>query len=169
MRRHATILGLGDRGTSWAQTFVDAGWQVSAFDPDPDAFHALPRSVGVRREATISAAVRQADCILCCLPERLELIQMVMRRALAEAPANVALAIASRAHDVDTLQCCTIRPAQVVRLDETEEGGVILDLSGINTPEIKETAERTFAELAAIRSLRPADVQLDRPEGAKSA
>ena len=169
MSQRAAVLGLGERGTSWAQTLVDAGWDVAAFDPDPETIRSLEKAKGVRREATISAAVRGAECIFCCLPERLELVQMVMRRALAEAPEGVIVAISSRVYDVEALQNCTIRPGQVFRLSETEGGGVSLDVSNINTQGLKEAAERIFSELAAVRSLQYMAAETDQSEDAKSA
>ena len=169
MKRRTAILGLGRRGTTWAHTCLDAGWKVSAFDPAPEGFTGLAGVPGFRREMTISAAVERADWILCCLPERLELIQMVMQRALAAAPQGAIAAVATRVHDIETLQSCTIRPGQIVRLAETEEGGVSLDVTERNREDMRQAAERAFAELAAVRSLFPVGDQPDLSDGAQSA
>lgn len=148
MSRRAGILGLGRRGLAWARTCRDAGWHVSAFDPAPGAHPS-----GVSVAGTISAAVSRADWVFCCLPDRLELVRMVLQRAQSEAPANAILAVVSRDHDVEAVQSCAIRPAQVVRVDETGSGGIALDVTDRNPPELRHMAEATFAELAAIRSL----------------
>lgn len=169
MKRRAAILGLGTRGTGWAHTCLDAGWQVSAFDPAPDGLAGLTGLPGFRREMTISAAVKRADWILCCLPERLELIQMVMQRALAAAPEGAVAAVATRVHDTETLQNCTTRPGQIVRLAETETGGVTLDVTERNREETRQAAERAFAELAAVRSLLPVRDHPNLSDNAQSA
>ena len=169
MKRRVAILGLGARGNDWAHTCLGAGWTVDAFDPAPEGAAALAGEPGFRREATISGAVKRADWILCCLPERLELIQTVMQRALAAAPEGAVIAVATRVHDVDVLQNCTIRPGQIVRLAETEEGGVTLDVTKRNAEEMRQAVERAFAELAAVRSLQPAQPQPGLPDDAQSA
>lgn len=169
MSRRAAILGLGSRGASWAETCTDAGWDVRAFDSDPAVSQDLSKLPGYRRVSTISSAVRKADWVFCCLPERLELVQMMMRRALAEAPRSAVVAVASQTYDVEALQSCTIRPGQIFRLGETEEGGVALGLSERNDPETIRFVEQAFAELAAVRSLRPVMCQVDEPDDAKSA
>ncbi len=169
MKRRAAILGLGARGTVWAHTCLDAGWAVRAFDPAPDGLTGLTGVPGFRRERTISAAVERADWILCCLPERLELIQMVMQRALAAAPEGAVTAVATRTHDIEALQSCTSRPGQIFRLAETEEGGVSLDVTERNAEDMRQAAEGAFAELAAVRSLRLLEDQPDLSDDAQSA
>lgn len=169
MNRRAAILGLGSRGKGWAQTCLDAGWRVSAFDPAPESGAALLGTPGFRREMTISAAVDRADWILCCLPERLELIQMVLQRALAAGPEGAVAAVATRSLDIDLLQSCTIRPGQIVRLAETDEGSVTLDVTNRNEPGMRKAAERAFAELAAVRSLHAVECQTDHSDDVQSA
>ncbi|MEM7752595.1 MAG: NAD(P)-dependent oxidoreductase [Pseudomonadota bacterium] len=154
MSRRAAILGLGRRGEAWASLCLEAGWDVSAFDPAPNAASALARLPGTRRAETISTAVRGADWIVCSVPDRLELVQMVLQRAQAEMPPNGVVAVASPLYDVEALQSCTIRPGQIVRLAESEAGGVALDVTERNTPEFRMHAEALAAELAAVCSLR---------------
>lgn len=164
MSRSAAILGLGWRGEGWAGLCLQAGWRVCAFDPAPSAASAVVRLPGLDRRDTISSAVRGADWIVCSVPDRLELIQKVVQRAQAEAPENAIIAIASRDHDVETLQSCAVRPAQVVRLIDPTAGGVALDVSERNTADLKRLAKLLSAELAAIRSLRVGSA----PEGYES-
>ena len=54
------------------------------------------------------------SALLGCLPDRLELMQKVIQRAQAEAPEGAVVAVTSHQHDVDGVQGCAIRPAQVV-------------------------------------------------------
>ena len=86
MSRKAAILGLGERGSAWAEMFRDAGWRVSGFDPDPSVDGLPSGSRGWRKQETISSTVAYADWVVCCLPDRLELMLKVLQRAQAEAP-----------------------------------------------------------------------------------
>ncbi|MGR3514233.1 MAG: NAD(P)-binding domain-containing protein [Paracoccaceae bacterium] len=153
MSRRAAILGLGRRGEAWAGLCLNAGWEVRAFDPAPNAASAVARLSGLVREGTISGAVRGADWVICSVPDRLELIQMVLQRAQAEAPEAV-IAVASPLFDVDALQSCAIRPGQVVRVVDAEAGGVALDVTDRNAEPLRVMAEQLSTELAAVRSLR---------------
>jgi hypothetical protein len=152
MTRRAAILGLGSRGLFWADACDTSGWVLRAFDPDPLA-RALPK--GIRRESTISATVRGADWVICCLPERLELVQKVVQRAQAEAPREAIIAIDSDRFDIDTLQSCALRPAQVVRLTGNAADGVAFDVTDRNLPDLRRTLQADIAELAAVVSLMP--------------
>ena len=120
MSSKAAILGLGERGRAWAGMFRDAGWRVSGFDPDPSAMGLPTGSRGWRREQTISSTVAYADWVICCVPDRLELMQKIIQRAQAEAADAAVIAVTSRLHDVDAVQGCAIRPAQVVLITHIE-------------------------------------------------
>ena len=167
MSRRVAILGLGARGSRWAEAFRDSGWLVSGFDPDPAAGRRL--SADLRREQTISATVHGADWIFCCLPERLELMQMVLQRAQAEAPREAMIAVTSRAHDVEGVQTCTIRPAQVVRVAEADDGTLALDVTERNPTGTRAEAQQVLAELAAVLSLHPVGFEDGQDLGAESA
>jgi hypothetical protein len=169
MTRHAAILGLGTRGSGWASTCLAAGWDVHGFDPAPEGLITAFWPEGCRRETTISGAVHRAEVIVCCLPERLELVQMVLQRAQAEAPRTALIAIASRQFDIDALQGCALRPGQVIRLNETDDGAVALDVTDRNAPELRAEARSVFAEFAAVRSIYPAPTEDDHELGAESA
>lgn len=169
MSRKAAILGLGRRGEAWAQLCLNAGWLVRAFDPAPNAASAVARLPGLRREDTISAAVTGADWVICSVPDRLELIQTVVKRAQAEAPHHALVAVASPGHDIERLQACTMRPGQVVRLIETSAGGLAFDVTERNSGELKHLAEAFSTELAAIRSLRSAPGAYSGEADAESA
>lgn len=149
MSRNAAIIGLGRRGTRWARQALGAGWQVSGFDPDPAAGKVLAGQSDWRREATISATVRGADLVLCCLPERLELMQMVLQRAQAEVQDRAVIAVASDALDVEAVQGCAMRPGQVVVVNDARDGGVALEVTSRNDAAIRTRATELLVELAA--------------------
>ena len=150
MSVRGAILGLGRRGELWAELCLAAGWDLTAFDPSPGSAAAEVRLRGIRREATISAAVRRADWIFCCLPDRLELIQMVMQRAQAEAPDGAIIAVASPALDVEALQGCAMRPAHVLRISLASDGGCLLDVTDRNPEEVRDMAEAVATQLMAL-------------------
>ena len=156
MSRRVAILGLGDRGSRWADAFHTSGWLVSGFDPDAAAGRQLAGHADVRREQTISATVHGANWVFCCLPERLELMQMVLQRAQAEAPRDALIAVTSRDHDVEDIQNCVLRPPEVVRIVETEDGTLALDVTERNPSAVRAEAQQVLAELAAMLSLEPA-------------
>ncbi|MEO1536427.1 MAG: NAD(P)-binding domain-containing protein [Pseudomonadota bacterium] len=169
MNRNAAILGLGRRGEAWARLCLDAGWSVRAFDPAPNAASAVARLPGLKREDTISSAVRHANWIICSVPDRLELIQMVVQRAQAEAPQQAVVAVASPVFDIEAIQGCAIRPGQVLRLCETPGGGVALDVTERNAPDLKSLAQKLTMELAALRSLGDDPTTQDDGADAESA
>ena len=143
-------------GSSWASACLASGWQVRGFDPDPLAGRPLKDTPDFRREPTISAAVQPADLVFCCLPERLELVQMVLQRAQASAGSAAAVFVDTPSFDVDAVQACALRPAEVFRVDVMGTGGVSLEATSRNAVETKRQAEKTIAEIAAVRSLRSA-------------
>ena len=150
MRRIA-ILGLGRRGQFWLRTALQSGWQVSGFDPDPAAMPASRRSEW-RREHTISATVKHADWVICCLPERLELMQKVIQRAQAEAPEASVIAV-DTCFDIESVQSCATRRDQLIQVTYDSSAGYSLSVTAYNAPSIKQEATRTLAEFAATLSL----------------
>ncbi|NNE88158.1 MAG: hypothetical protein HKN27_08785 [Silicimonas sp.] len=151
--RRAAILGLGGRGQFWLKTALRSGWQVSGFDPDPAAMPANRHSEW-QRENTISGTVKDADWIMCCLPERLELMQKVIQRAQAEAPEACIIAVDTR-FDVEDVQSCAMRRGQLVQVTHDAENGFALSVTALNEPAIKEEATATLAEFAAIIGIEP--------------
>lgn len=169
MTRRAAILGLGARGARFAEAFHRSGWLVSGFDPDPLAGRSLSGLTDWSREQAISSTVKGADWVMCCLPERLELMQMVLQRAQAEAPGQAIIAVASRVHDIEAVQACAMRPAQVFRVVEAKDGGMALDASERNESAAKEEAREGLAELAAVLSLPLGENGDQEDLGAESA
>lgn len=146
MSRRAAILGLGSRGQRWARALKESGWATSGFDPEP-----LVRVKDARREETISSTVARADWVIVAVPDRLELIQSVVRRAQAEAPEPALLAVVSRAFDAEAVRGCTLRPAQVVLVSDTP-GGVSLEVSSQTPPEVKVAALAFLSEVSDLVS-----------------
>lgn len=153
MSMNCALLGLGRRGETLAQLCLDAGWDVRAFDPAISAAAAEARLDGVKRADTISSAVRGADWVFCCLPDRIELIQTVMRRAQSEAPNGAVLAVLSALYDIEALQSCTVRPSHVLRLSLDETGACVLDVTERNSDDVRAHAKRVASHLAAVGSL----------------
>lgn len=158
--RKAAILGLGHRGQFWLETALASGWQVSGFDPDPTALRGGHKR-DWRREHTISSTVRDASWIVCCLPERLELMQKVIQRAQAEAPEASVIAVDTQ-FAVDDVQACATRGGQLVQVTFDVSEGFALSVTRQNMPGIKESATTTLAEFAATLSLDPVAMQLEQ-------
>lgn len=166
--RKAAILGLGHRGQFWLQTALESGWKVSGFDPDPVAFGGQRRGEW-RRERTISGTVKDADWIVCCLPERLELMQKVIQRAQAEAPEDSVIAVDTNL-PVEDVQTCATRRGQLVQVSYDRTGGFALSVTSRNVPALKEKATTTLTEFAATLSLDPTNIFTDITDiGAESA
>lgn len=167
MTRKVAVLGLGSRGGDIARAFHKCGWAVSGFDPDPGAEGVPNLKRDWTREATISGTVRGADWVVICLPERLELMRKVIQRAQSEAPGDTVIAVVTHDFDVEAVQGCAHRPAQVLRVDQGEGGGYVIDVSSKTDAGAKSDARRVLAQLAA-QEFAPKDhsVQLPKAESA---
>ena len=166
--RKAAILGLGKRGQFWLETALRSGWKVSGFDPDASALATAHRGEW-QREHTISGTVKDAEWIVCCLPERFELMQKVIQRAQAEAPSASVIAVDTR-FPVEDVQTCATRHGQLVQVTYHEQDGFALSVTRQNMPETKETAKATLAEFAATLSLEPVvEISEHAQAGAESA
>jgi 3-hydroxyacyl-CoA dehydrogenase len=153
MTRKAAILGLGQAGGAWARRFHAAGWSVTGFDPEPLAEGIPNFAHDWKRETTISATVRGADWIVICVPERLELLRKVIQRAQAEAPKEAIIAVATQTFDIEGLQGCAVRPGCVIRVNNGETGGFIVDLTSKTDDAARNGASNVLAELAASDSI----------------
>lgn len=170
MSRKAAILGLGTRGKVWAEMFREAGWRVSGFDPDPGVSGLSGSARGWRRAETISACVASADWVVCCLPDRLELMTKVMQRAQAEAPDEAVIAVTSPLHDCEAIQGCAFRPSQIVHLGGDPGSGVALNVTARNTPDLKVAALAVLSEVCpSIPSTGYGDDAEDQSDDAQSA
>ncbi len=153
MTRRVAILGAGARGGRWARRFHRLGWEVRLFDPLPAAEGAIPLSGDWSRRDRISDAVAGADWIMVNLPERLELLQMVIARAQAAGPKTAIVAATSRDFDVEEIQGCAIRPGLVVQVNEGDESGLVLGVTDRNDDTVRDDARLTLSAIAAQMGL----------------
>lgn len=101
------IVGAGLMGKGIAQAFALAGHDVSLFDPDAETLAQAPESIAdslrelgyapldparLQCHSSLGAAVRAADMIFECAPERLELKRRIFAELGKEAPADAVLA-----------------------------------------------------------------------------
>ena len=163
MTRKVAVLGLGTRGGDIARAFHATGWEVSGFDPDPGAEGVPNFKRDWSRETTISGTVRGADWVVICLPERLELMRKVIQRAQGEAPRDATIAVVTRNFDIDAVQGCALRPAHVLRVDEGESGGYVIDVSSKTDAGAKSDATTVLAQLAA-QEFAPKDRAVQPPK-----
>ena len=161
MTRKVAVLGLGTRGGDIARAFHATGWQVAGFDPDPGAEGVPELKRDWIRQSTISGTVQGADWVVICLPERLELMRKVIQRAQSEAPRDTTIAVVTHDFDIDAVQGCALRPAHVLRVDQGEDGGYVIDVSSKTDAKAKSDATTVLAQLAAqefapkTRALQP--------------
>jgi carnitine 3-dehydrogenase len=108
MKRIAAVIGGGVIGGGWAARFLLMGWDVQAFDPDPEAARklgevlgnaraslpglydaALPEEGALTLHPTIAEAVAGAEWVAESVPERLDLKLRVYRDIQANAGAII--------------------------------------------------------------------------------
>ena len=155
MTERVAILGLGQRGVRWAETCLAAGWDVSGFDPDYRAGASISGGATWQRAPTISSAVQGATWVICCLPERLELMRTVVQRAQASAKMDAIIAVVSADHNIDAVQGCAIRPSHVFRLNDDADGTLALDVSYLNGEKERQRTKEALAILSAAQSVAP--------------
>ena len=153
MSRTVAILGVGDTGGLWARDFLEAGWRVRFFDPDPVASGIEGLRTSCERASTISGCVAHADWVLIALPDRLELMHKVVQRAQAEAPRSAIIAVASKSQDVETVQSCAVRPAHVVTVTRHEDGGFDINVTSRNPDDFRHEAVLALSGLSAVRTI----------------
>lgn len=153
MSRKAAILGVGQTGGLWARDFLEAGWQVRFFDPDPVADGIQGLRTSCDRASTISGCVGGADWILIAVPDRLELMQKVIQRAQAEAPHSAVTAVVTRLHDVEAVQSCALRPSQLVTVSRQDDGGFDMNVTSRNPDDFRQEAVLALSGLSAVRTI----------------
>ena len=172
MKKHAAIIGLGQRGQAWANAFLEAGWDVTGFDPDPvsPVFSGAEGRGQWRQEPTISATVRDASWITLCLPERLELLQKVIQRAQAEAPRAAVIGVVTSEFNIEDVQNCALRSEAVVIVSSGSKGAFNCDVSQKTSATTRDIARKTLAGLSTRGALsEPAPRNIFSKPGAKSA
>ena len=169
MTRRAAILGLGTRGSEWANVLQSAGWTLTGFDPDPGV-PSPEFGNDFNRCQTISETVAHASWVVLCLPDRLELMRKVMQRAQSEAVDGTVFAVASVEFDIDAIQTCALKPATTIRVIDNGDGGYTVDLSSKCDGVTRTEAVSILTELAATRSQDSTDVACNYPfDDAESA
>jgi carnitine 3-dehydrogenase len=133
MNNQAAILGGGVIGGGWAARFLLMGWNVTVYDPDPDAERkisevlenanrsmpalsevALPQQGKLTFSNTIKGAVASAAWIQESVPERLDLKQQVFTDVQAACPINAVIASSTSGFKPSQLQEGALRPSQII-------------------------------------------------------
>ncbi|MEO1091946.1 MAG: carnitine 3-dehydrogenase [Pseudomonadota bacterium] len=131
--RRAAIVGGGVIGGGWAARFALNGWDVTLFDPDPEAGRkldevlinaraslptlydrALPPEGRLIVASTLEDAVREAAWIQECVPERLALKHGVYRDIQRYARNDATLGSSTSGFKPSALQEGAARPAQIL-------------------------------------------------------
>lgn len=129
----ATIVGGGVIGGGWVARFLLNGWDVSVFDPDPDAERkitevlanarrslpslydkALPIEGGLTFHDTMADAVSGAIWIQESVPERLDLKHVIHKQIQQHAPSGAILGSSTSGFKPSQLQEGAIRPEQII-------------------------------------------------------
>ncbi len=129
----AGLLGGGVIGGGWAARFALNGWDVTLFDPDPEARRkvdemlenargaysrlvrtALPTEGTITVVADVAMAVRDADFIQESAPERLELKQALLSEADAHSRPEVVIGSSTSGLLPTQLQAHMARPERLV-------------------------------------------------------
>ncbi|MEL6549797.1 MAG: carnitine 3-dehydrogenase [Pseudomonadota bacterium] len=129
----AAIVGGGVIGGGWAARFLLNGWDVSVFDPDPEAERklgdvlqnarralpglydrALPREGRLSMETDLAAAVAGADWVQESVPERLELKHHVYAALQEVCPPEAVIGSSTSGFKPSELQAGALRPGQIV-------------------------------------------------------
>lgn len=133
MKTGAAIIGGGVIGAGWAARFLLMGWDVSVFDPDPDAErkisqvvanarrslpglydNALPQQGTLRYAPHIADAVDGASWVQESCPERLEVKLKTLREIQATCPPDCIVASSTSGFRPSQLQEGSRRPNQII-------------------------------------------------------
>ncbi|MBU2983693.1 carnitine 3-dehydrogenase [Lentibacter algarum] len=131
--KKATIVGGGVIGGGWVARFLLNGWDVSIFDPDPQAKRkvgevlanarrslpslydkAMPTEGKLTFHDTMAEAVAGAIWIQESVPERLDLKHKIHRQIQNHAPADAILGSSTSGFKPSELQDGALRPEQIV-------------------------------------------------------
>lgn len=133
MARKAAIIGGGVIGGGWAARFLLMGWDVSIFDPGPEAERqvsevldnarcalpglsdrAMPQEGELRFAGSVAEAVDGAEWIQESVPERLELKHKVFAEVQAACAEHAVLASSTSGFKPSQLQEGAARPEQIL-------------------------------------------------------
>lgn len=129
----ATIIGGGVIGGGWVARFLLNGWDVSVFDPDPQAERkisevltnarrslpslydkSLPAEGRLTFEDDLAEAVAKADWIQESVPERLDLKHKIFAQIQCHAPKDAILGSSTSGFKPSELQVGATRPEQII-------------------------------------------------------
>ncbi|MGV9882822.1 3-hydroxyacyl-CoA dehydrogenase NAD-binding domain-containing protein [Streptomyces sp. NPDC003006] len=131
--RHVACVGAGVIGGGWVAHFLARGYDVTAWDPAPDADQRLRRLVGaawpalaqlglaegasqdrLTVTATLEEAVADAQFVQESAPEKLELKRDLLARLDAAAPAGVVIASSTSGYPMTDMQTEATTPGRLV-------------------------------------------------------
>ena len=131
--RKAAVFGGGVIGGGWIARFLLMGWDVSVFDPDPEAprkidavlenakrslpglyDHRLPNQGVLTIAASVEDAVQDAEWIAECVPERLDFKQGVYAQIQAACQHDAIIASSTSGFKPSELQEGSSRPEQIL-------------------------------------------------------
>lgn len=131
--RKAAVFGGGVIGGGWIARFLLMGWDVSVFDPDPEAprkiaavldnakrslpglyEHRLPDQGTLTIASSVEDAVAGAEWIAECVPERLDFKQKVYSQIQSSCDENAIIASSTSGFKPSELQEGSSRPEQIL-------------------------------------------------------
>ena len=170
MKNKAAIIGGGVIGGGWAARFLLNGWDVSIFDPDPDATRkigevlanarrslpslydtALPVEGELTFQDSIEQAVADANWIQESVPERLDIKHAIFKEIQQHAPVDVIIGSSTSGFKPSELQAGALRPAQIIVAHPFNPVYLLplieLVPSSLNSPETMTTASELLTSL----------------------
>ncbi len=133
MTKTAAIIGGGVIGGGWAARFALSGWDVTIFDPDPEAERkisevmanarrslpalsevAMPPEGQVEIVATIAEAVAGADWIQESAPERLQMKHKIFNEIQTHCREDALIGSSTSGFKPSELQQGALRPNQIL-------------------------------------------------------
>lgn len=137
--KRVSIVGTGSLGTQIAVCAAHFGYEVSAYDPDGEAFHRACKSLRSRMEngiekrilipdqfnsgkdkirlyGVLAESLNNADLVIEAAPEDLELKRSIFSQMDALTPSGAILATNSSSIPVSRLESATTRPEQCLNL-----------------------------------------------------
>ena len=181
------VIGAGVMGSGIAQSLATAGFTTRCYDPDPEALGRARESVrsgryGVERgvargklsqedaAATLARlelvadfdAAADADLVIECVPEKLDLKIATFRKLDAAAPTGAILASNTSGFSISALAAATDRPGLVLGWHWASPPVVMRFAEIVRAPASEETAVQRVCEIARACGKNPIVVR-DNP------
>jgi len=175
--KKVSVIGLGTLGTQISIQAAHSGYEVTAYDQDPEVFDRTIQKIKgtmtflkknptmplpewekacrkVKRTASLEEAVRQGDLIIEAIPENLELKRKLFAQMDGLAPKGAVFATNSSSIPVSRIESATKRPERCLNLHfyQPAIGGNIVDvMSGSKTdPDIFNSAKQFIRSIQCI-------------------